>query len=515
MFQIISGKEAAKKIKNDSNLLIIGNLNLLEPETILYELEQSYLATRQPANLTVLFPVFLGSMEGRGIDYFAHEGFVKRLIGGSYASMLPNRKMNEFIFDNKVEAYNLPMGTFYHLLLNTGAGQGGLLTGVGLHTFADPRQGGGRLNECDPNALVQTMEVNGKEWLYYKPLAVDVAIIRGTSVDEMGNISLEDEPTSQGIFATALAAKQNGGIVIAQVRRKITSGSVHPKHVMVPGRLVDYVVFDERDEDTVSRHPKSVLGEIRQPVELKEPLALDQRKVILRRIALELKKGDLINLGFGIPANLPAVAVEEGILDDLTFSIEHGPVGGVPGWTGVFGVAMNPDMIMESNAVFAMYGAGMLNLSCLGMGEADQYGHVNNHKFKNIVAGTGGFNDIVHATPKIILAGTFTAGGLKTRIDDGQLIIEQEGKHKKFLPNVEGITLNADEARKKGQKIMYITERAVFELGDHGIVLTEIAPGVDLDRDIKGVLDFDLAVSPDLVRMDSRIFAEGPMGISL
>lgn len=515
MFQIISGKEAVKKIKANDNLLIIGNLNLLEPETILYELEQSFLQNQQPADLTVLFPVFLGSAEGRGVDYFAHDGFVKRLIGGSFASMLPNRKMNEFIFENKVEAYNLPMGTFYHLLLSTGAGQGGLLTGVGINTFADPRQGGGRLNDCDPTALVVVKEIDGKEWLYYKPLHVDVAIIRGTSVDEMGNISLEDEPTSQGIFATALAAKQNGGIVIAQVRRKVKSGSVHPRLVMVPGRLVDYVVFDERDEAIVSKHPKSVLGEIRQPVELKEVLPLDQRKVILRRIALEVRKGDLINLGFGIPANLPSVAAEEGILEDLTFSIEHGPVGGVPGWTGVFGVAMNPDMVLDSNSVFAMYGAGMLNLSCLGMGEADQHGHVNNHKFKNIIAGTGGFNDIVHATPKIILAGTFTAGGLKTSIVEGKLVIEQEGKHKKFLPNVEGITLNADEARKKGQQILYITERAVFELGERGIVLIEIAPGIDVERDIKAILDFDVEVSPNLKIMDRRIFVDEPMGLSL
>lgn len=515
MFQIISGKDAVNMIKDGDSICIGGNLNLLEPETILYELEQSYEEKGSPSKLTVMFPVFLGSMEGRGIDYFAHEGFVKRLIGGSFASMLPNRKMNELIFNNKVEAYNIPMGTFYNLLKNTGAGQPGLFTGVGLHTQADPRYNGGKLNEITKEDLVERKELDGQQWLYYKRLNVDVAIIRGTSVDEKGNISLEDEPTSQGIFATALAAKANGGIVIAQVRRKIKSGSVHPRLVMVPGRLVDYVVFDERDEDKISRHPKSVLGDIRQPVELKEVLPLDQRKVILRRMALELRKGDLVNLGFGIPANLPSVAVEEGILDDLVFSIEHGPIGGVPGWTGVFGVAMNPDLVLDSTSTFDLYAAGMLDVTCLGMGEVDKDGNVNNHKFKNIIAGTGGFNDIVYATPKIILAGTFSAGGLKTSIVDGKLVINQEGKFKKFNNSIEGITLNAAAARQKGQQIMYITERAVFVLGNQGVKLIETAPGVDVQRDIIEKLDFEIEIASDLKQMDERIFQPEPMGMKL
>lgn len=423
--------------------------------------------------------------------------------------------MNELIFENKVEAYNLPMGSFYSLLKNTGAGQPGLFTGVGLHTQADPRYNGGRLNEVTKEEIVEVKELDGQEWLYYKRLKVDVAIIRGTSVDEKGNISLEDEPTSQGIFATALAAKNKGGIVIAQVRRKIISGSVHPRLVMVPGRLVDYVVIDERDEAQVSKHPKSVLGDVRQPIELKQTVPLDQRKVILRRIALELKKGDLVNLGFGIPANLPAVAVEEDILNDLVFSIEHGPIGGVPGWSGVFGVAMNPDMVLDSNSVFDLYTAGMLNITCLGMGEVDQYGNVNNHKFKNIIAGTGGFNEIVYSTPKIVLAGTFTAGGLKTSIVDGKLIIEKEGKHKKLNSTIEGITLNASVARQKHQQLMYITERAVFILGEKGLVLKEFAPGIDIKRDILDELDFEVEVAGDVKEMDSRIFRPERMGIQL
>ena len=515
MFQFLSGKEAIETISSGANVCFIGNLNLLEPETILYELEQSFLNLGRPRDLTILFPVFLGSQVGRGADYFSHEGMVKRIIGGSFASMLPNRKLNELIFNNKIEAYNVPMGTFYNLLKNTGAGQPGLFTGVGLHTQADPRYNGGKLNEAAKEELVEVKELDGQEWLYYKRLKVDVAVIRGTSVDEKGNISLEDEPTSQGILATALAAKNNGGTVIAQVRRKIRSGSVHPRLVMVPGRLVDYVVLDERDEARVSSHPDSVLGRIRGPVELKEALPLNHRKVILRRIALELKKGNLVNLGFGIPAQLPTVMVEEGRLEDLQFTIEHGPIGGVPGWTGVFGVAMNPDLVLDSTSVFDLYAGGMLDAACLGMGEVDRHGNVNNHKFKNIIAGTGGFNDIIYNTPKIIFGGTFTAGGLKTLIKDGRLMIEQEGKYRKFNSAIEGITLNASEARKKKQQILYITERAVFELGENGIVLKEIAPGIDCKRDILDILDFDIQMDRDLKIMDMRIFRPEPMGLVL
>ena len=310
-------------------------------------------------------------------------------------------------------------------------------------------------------------------------------------------------------------AKNNGGIVIAQVRRKVKNGSVHPRLVKVPGKLVDYVVIDERDEHEVSNHPKSVLGDIRQPIELKEPLALDQRKVILRRMAFEFKKGDLVNLGFGVPANFPSIAVEENILNDIQFSIEHGPVGGVPGWSGVFGVAMNPDLILDSSRVFDLYAGGILDVTCLGMGEVDKDGNVNNHKFKHIISGTGGFNDIIYCTPKIIFAGTFTAGGLRTSIEEGKLIIEKEGRFNKFNEIIEGITLNADEARKKRQQILFITERAVIELDDKGIVLKEIAPGVELKKDILDVLDFELRVDENLKVMDSRIFQPEAMGIEL
>ncbi|HEX7056296.1 MAG TPA: CoA-transferase [Bacilli bacterium] len=515
MPQWISGAEAIAKIRTGDHVCLIGNINLLEPETILHELEQSYITSGTPRDLTVSFPVFIGSEEGKGIDHLAHEGLVKRLIGGSYASMMPNRKMNELIVANQVEAYNIPMGSLYNLLRDTGAGKPGLVTGVGLNTFADPRYGGGKLNERTQEELCEVVKLNGGEWLFYPRLKVNVAIIRATSADELGNLSLEKEPTSQGILAIAMAARNNGGIVIAQVRRKIARGSIHPKMVTVPSKLVDYLVLDERDEAIVQSHPGSVMGEFRQPIETRRPIPLDHRKVIMRRALFEFRQGDFVNLGFGIPAGLPAVAHEENLLDDIRFTIEHGPIGGVPGWTGVFGVSMNPDLILDSTQVFDLYDGGLLDMTCLGMGEVDRFGNVNNHKFKHIIAGTGGFNDIIYATPKIVLAGTFTVGGLKTEIRDGKLIIVQEGKFRKFNREIEGITLNAKEALGKKQRVMYVTERAVFELSEDGLVLTEAAPGIDVESQILGLLDFPVAVSPELRTMNPRIFRPEPMRVRL
>jgi propionate CoA-transferase len=515
MAEFIRGSEAVAKIKSGDHVCVIGCLNLLEPETILHELEQSFLKSGRPNNLTVMFPVALGRLEGKGLDHLAHPGLVKRVMGGSFASVLPNRRLNTLIFGNEVEAYNVPMGSFFNLLRNTGAGQPGLITAVGLNTFADPRFGGGKLNRTTKDEIVEVRQLDGKEWLYYPRLKVDVAVIRGTSADAAGNISLEGEPSSQGILALAMAAKNNGGIVIAQVRRTTERGSVHAKQVLVPARLVDYVVIDERDEAIDQHYPPSVTGESRQPVPKGDPAPLDEKKIIQRRALMELKKGSLVNLGFGLPAGIPAVALEEGVADDVCFTVEHGPIGGIPGGMGVFGVAMNPDLILDNTNVFDLYAGGALDATCLGMGEVDRHGNVNNHKFKHIIAGTGGFTDITHVTPKIVLAGTFTAGGLKTEVKDGKLRILQEGQFKKFNLEIEGVTLSASEARRKGQKVLYVTERAVFELGARGPRLVEIAPGIDLQKDILDVLDFEVEVSPDRKEMSAAIFRPEPMRLRL
>ena len=514
MVKFINAKEAAEKVFNGCNLFVSGNLSILEPESILYELEQRFLHDGTPNNLNLYFPVFIGSMEGRGIDYFAHKGFVKRLVGGSYASMGPNRKMNDLIFNNEVEAYNIPMGSFYKLIECTASGQPGLFTGVGLKTHADPRYTGGKLNSITKEEIVEVRELDGKEWLYYRRLNPQIAIIRGTSVDESGNISLEKEPTMQGVFDMALAAKQNKGIVIAQVRRKIKNGALHPRMVQIPSQLVDYVVLDERDESSVQNYPDSILGTSRVQLEVNGDYPLDHRKAVVRRIAFELKNNSLVNLGFGIAASLPKLAVEEGILDKVYFTTEHGSIGGAPGWTGIFAASANPQVSMDSPRMFDLYTAGLLDMTCLGMGEVDSKGNVNNHKFKNMIAGAGGFNDITFKTPTVIFAGTFTAGGLKTEIKDGRICILQEGRNTKFKRNIEGITFNADEGNKKGQHVLYITERAVFELTENGLLLKEIAPGIDLERQILNLLDFEVQIDRNLKEMDSRIFQDKKIGLN-
>lgn len=514
MARFISGREAAQLIKSDSNVCIIGNISLLEPETILFEIEKRFLEEEEPRNLTILFPVFIGSMEDRGIDYFAHEGMVKKSIGGSYASMGPNKKFNDLIFQNKVEAYDIPMGSFYKLLEATGSGQPGLFTKVGLNTHADPRIAGSKLNEVTKEDIVKVVNVEGEEYLFYPRLKVDVSIIRGTSADEKGNVYLDNEPTSQGIFDIALAAKNNGGIVIAQVRRRVKFGTINPKLGLVPGKLVDYVVIDERDEAIVSHHEPSTYSERKERIEAK-PLPFNHRKIVLRRMLLELKRNNLVNLGFGIPAQLPTLAVEEGVNNDITFTIEHGAIGGVPGFDGTFAVSVNPEVILDSRNIFDLYTCGMLDATCLGMGEADMYGNVCNHKFKNMIAGPGGFNDITYRTPKIIFGATFTAGGLVTSIQDGKLEIVKEGRIPKFSSKIESITYNAFDGIKKGQEVLYITERAVFRLVEGGIELIEMAPGIDLDRDIRSLLDFELKISPSLKLMDPRIFKDDLMKIEI
>lgn len=515
MTKVITAAQAARLIPDSANLCISGNLSILEPESVLYELEQRFLRENAPRELTLFFPVFIGSMAGRGIDYFAHPGFVKRLVGGSYASMGPNRQMNEMIFHNQVEAYNVPMGSFYKLLECTGAGQPGLFTAVGLHTHADPRLTGGRLNEVTKEDIVEVRELDGQEWLYYRRLKLDVAVIRGSCADEYGNISLEDEPTMQGTYDMALAAKNSGGIVIAQVRRRCLSGSVHPRLMTVPSQLVDYIVLDERDEAQVQNYPKAILGTGREPLDAGMGDPLNHRKVIVRRLALELRKNALVNLGFGIAVGLPRLAAEEGILDQVHFTTEHGSIGGAPGWTGIFAASANPEIVMDSPRIFDMYTAGLLDMTCLGMAEADRFGNVNNHKFKNMIAGAGGFNDITYKTPKVLFAGTFSVSGLKTQVGGGELKILQEGRINKLCRSIEGITFNAGDALKKGQQVLYITERAVFELGPQGLVLKEIAPGIDLKTQILDRLDFDLTVDTDLKQMDERIFREGKMDLTL
>lgn len=412
--------------------------------------------------------------------------------------------------NNELESYCLPQGVIINLWREIGAGRPGLLTKVGLGTFVDPRVEGGRMNACAKDEVVKLVEFQGEEYLFYPSFPVDVCLLRGTIADENGNISFARESVINEGFAVANATKNSGGIVIVQVEYLAKKETLPAKDIKIPGKLVDYVV--------VARDPKSCWqaegdywepafsGEIRKPLTSIESLPLDERKVICRRCAMELKKGDLINLGVGMPADIAKVVNEEGLIDQVTMSTESGMVGGVPSALPSFGSAYNPEAIITPNEMFDLISGGGLSMTCLGIGEVDKDGNNNVSRMGSRLTGPGGFIDISSNTPKVIFAGTLV-GKAKVKVEGGKLEVLEEGTIRKFVDQVGQITFSGQYAP-DDQEVLYITERAVFKLIDHKLTLTEIAPGLDLEKDVLGQMGFRPAIAPELKTMDPAIFQE-------
>jgi len=420
---------------------------------------------------------------------------------------------------NQLESYCLPQGVIINLWREIGAGRPGLLTKVGLGTFVDPRIEGGRMNECAKDELVKVVNFEGDEYLFYPGFKVDVALLRGTIADENGNISFARESVINEGFAVANATKNSGGIVIVQVEYLAKKETLPAKDIKIPGALVDYVV-QARDPKSCWQAEgdywePSFSGEIRKPLTAIDPLPLDERKVICRRCAMELKKGDLINLGVGMPADIAKVVNEEGLIDLVTMSTESGMVGGVPSALPSFGSAYNPEAIITPNEMFDLISGGGLSMTCLGIGEVDKDGNNNVSRMGSRLTGPGGFIDISSNTPKVIFAGTLV-GKAKVKVGDGRLEILEEGAIRKFVDQVGQITFSGKYAPDT-QEVLYVTERAVFKLIDHKLTLIEIAPGVDLDKDVLGQMGFRPEISPDLKTMDSALFQErwGKLGDTL
>ena len=412
--------------------------------------------------------------------------------------------------NNELESYCLPQGVIINLWREIGAGRPGLLTKVGLGTFVDPRIEGGRMNECAKDELVKVVNFEGDEYLFYPGFKVDVAILRGTIADENGNISFARESVINEGFAVANATKNSGGIVIVQVEYLAKKETLPAKEIKIPGALVDYVV-QARDPKSCWQAEgdywePSFSGEIRKPLTSIEPLTMDERKVICRRCAMELKKGDLINLGVGMPADIAAVVNEEGLIDQVTMSTESGMVGGVPSAAPSFGSAYNPEAIITPNEMFDLISGGGLNMTCLGIGEVDKDGNNNVSRMGSRLTGPGGFIDISTNTPRVIFAGTLV-GKAKLRVGGGKLEILEEGTIKKFVDQVGQITFSGKYAP-EDQEVLYVTERAVFKLIDHKLTLIEIAPGIDLERDVLSRMGFRPEISPELKTMDPAIFQE-------
>jgi propionate CoA-transferase len=482
------------------------------PEELIIALAERYRETRTPNNLTLLFSSGLGDGQEKGLNRLALKGLWKRVIAGHYGLM---PKMGQLALENEFEAYNLPQGLLTNLYRAVAGKKPGVFSKVGIGTFVDPRIEGGKVNQKATEDLVKIVELGGEEWMWLKSFPINIALIRGTTADTLGNITYEKEILTLDTLAMALAVHNCGGKVIAQVERVSDAETLNPKAVKVPGILVDYVVVARPEnhlQTYATPYNPSYCGEIKAPLRSLRRLPLDERKIMARRANLELRPYYIINLGIGVPEGVSAVANEEKILSFLTMTVEAGIVGGMPTGGLDFGGAINPQAIIDMPDQFDFYDGGGLDLTGLGMAQADAEGNVNSSKFGPKLAGCGGFINISQNAQKVLFMGAFTAGGLKIAVEDGKLSILQEGKTKKFVKKVDQITFSGKVAGKNGQEIFYITERAVFRLHDGKMELIEVAPGIDIEKDILANMEFSPIIN-NVKEMDSRIFDPKPMGI--
>ncbi|MDA8441570.1 MAG: acyl CoA:acetate/3-ketoacid CoA transferase [Peptococcaceae bacterium] len=514
MAKVIRPEEVRNYIK-DGNTIYITGFASGYAEDVLIAIEQSFLETGHPRDLTTYHPA-IGNFNDRGIHQLAHEGLLKRVVAAHYKCAGP--KVCKFVSENKFEAYNLPMGIIYTMSRNIAAHRPGILTKVGLGTFVDPRVEGGKINQKarENEDLVKVVQFDNEEWLYYKLPKIDVTLIRGSVADENGNISFYREAIHVDWFSAAQAAKASGGIVIAQVENIVKAGTLHPKDVRVPGLVVDYLVIGKREH-----HYQTVLeyfsptynGDIKIPINSAMLREMDERKIISRRAALELTLDVAVNLGIGMPEAVSAVVAEENVTHLLHLTTESGAIGGAPAPGLEFGHAINADAVIGSPNQFDFYDGGGLDVAFLGAAEIDRYGNVNVSKLGSTPIGCGGFINITQNAKKLVFCGTFTTGRLAIKIDDGKLNIVQEGKNKKFIADVQQITFSGKYAASVGQHVLFVTERAVFQLTPEGLELIEIAPGVDLEKDILKLMDFKPIIK-DVRMMPQEIFQEAWGGLA-
>ena len=518
--KIVSAREAVRLIRSGDTIAIGGFGGIGIAEEVIHQLAAAFNASDEelasfgkPSNLTLFFGVGQGEpFKGRGLNRLALPGLVKRVIGAHF-NFVP--AIQQLVVGNQIEGYNLPLGPICHLYRDIAAGKPGHLSTIGLGTFADPRFGGAKLNARTTEDLIELISIGGKEYLFYKAIPINVGIIRGTTADPDGNITMEREALTVEALSLAMAAHNSGGLVIAQVERIAEAGTLNPRQVKIPGAIVDCIVVAKPENHTQTygtAYSPAFAAEVRVPMTSLEPMAMSERKIIARRAAMELRPNSVVNLGVGMPEGIASVAAEEKVADLMILTAEPGVIGGIPAGGFNFGAATNAQAVLDMAYQFDFYDGGGLDVAFLGLAQADREGNLNVSKFGPRLAGAGGFIDISQNAKKVVFCGTLTAGDLEISVVEGKLLIERDGRDKKFVNEVDHRTFSGPHAALNGRDVLYVTERCVFRLTREGLELIEVAPGVDIKRDIIDKMEFEPIVRRPQV-MDARIFQPEPMGL--